>query len=88
MVSIITEREANVLSQLKTREKYGREIADESGGAISRAAVYVLLGRMRDKMFIEWREESAPKGESGPPRRIYRLTAYGAKVLTVHEFDR
>lgn len=85
MWSILTDREANVLTQLTSGEKYGLELVAGSGGLLRRNAVYVLLGRMEDKGFIEGREEATPKGESGPPRRVYRVTGHGARVLAVHE---
>jgi len=85
MFSILTEREANVLTQLTAGEKYGLELVAGSGGLLRRNAIYVLLGRMEDKGLIEGREEATPKGESGPPRRIYRVTGHGARVLAVHE---
>ena len=85
MLSILTEREANVLTQLTTGEKYGLELVAGSGGLLRRNAVYVLLGRMEEKGFIEGREEATPEGESGPPRRVYRATGHGARVLAVYE---
>ena len=81
MASLITAREANVLEQLAGREKYGLELVDESGGALTRNSVYVLLTRMKDKNFIVPHEVPTPRGESGPPRAVYRLTSLGEKVL-------
>lgn len=85
MFSFLTEREVNVLTQLAAGEKYGLELVAGSGGLLRRNAIYVLLGRMEDKGLIEGREEATPKGESGPPRRVYRVTGHGARVLIVHE---
>ena len=85
MFSILTEREANVLTQLIAGEKYGLELVAGSGGLLRRNAVYVLLGRMEDKGLIEGREEATPQGESGPPRRVYRVTGHGARVLAVYD---
>jgi DNA-binding PadR family transcriptional regulator len=85
MFSILTEREANVLTQLTAGEKYGLELVAGSGGLLRRNAVYVLLGRMEDKGLIEGREEATPKGESGPPRRVYHVTGHGARVLAVYD---
>jgi DNA-binding PadR family transcriptional regulator len=81
MASLITAHEANVLEQLARREKYGLELVNDSGGVLTKNSVYVLLTRMRDKNFITARKVSTPRGESGPPRGVYRLTALGKKVL-------
>ena len=79
-----TDRECNVLRQLITSEKYGLELVAGSEGLIRRNAVYVLLGRMEDKGLIEGREEATPQGESGPPRRVYKVTGHGRRCLAVH----
>jgi DNA-binding PadR family transcriptional regulator len=81
----LTEREANVIRQLIAREKYGRELVAGSEGLIRRNAVYVLLGRMEDKGLIEGREEATPEGESGPPRRVYKVTGLGERCLAAYE---
>lgn len=74
-----------MITQLIGREKYGRELVDDSEGVLSRNAIYVLLGRMEDKGLIEGREEATPAGASGPPRRVYRVTGHGQRVLAAHE---
>jgi hypothetical protein len=85
MFSILTEREVNVLTQLTAGEEYGLELVAGSGGLLRRNATYVLFGRMEDKGIIEGRQEVTPQGESGPPRRVYRIIGNGASVLAVHE---
>lgn len=77
----LSNNEYNVLNQLAVREKYGLELVAGSEGQLSRNAVYVLLGRMEDKGLVEGREAPAPAGQSGPPRRLYKLTGHGARVL-------
>jgi hypothetical protein len=81
----LTDKEVNVISQLISREKYGLELVAESDGMLSRNAIYVLLGRMEDKGLIEGREEATPAGESGPPRRVYKVTGHGQRALAAHE---
>lgn len=81
MPSLITAREANVLKQLDVREKYGLELVEESGGVLTKNTIYVLLTRMGGKNFIVAHEVPTPRGESGPPRSVYRLTALGKRVL-------
>lgn len=85
MFSMLTERQANVLAQLAQGERYGLELVAGSQGLLKRNAIYVLLGRMEDKGLIEGREEATPQGESGPPRRVYRITGQGSRVLHAHE---
>jgi DNA-binding PadR family transcriptional regulator len=76
-----TPREIAILDQLVERDKYGLELVASSTGAVTRTAVYVLLGRMAVKGLVEFvREEPAPPGETGPPRRIFRATAIGRQL--------
>jgi DNA-binding PadR family transcriptional regulator len=77
--------EENVISQLIGREKYGLELVAASDGVLKRNAIYVLLGRMEEKGLIEGREEAAPAGSSGPPRRVYRVTGHGQRVLLAYQ---
>ena len=81
----LSAKERNVIEQLIGREKYGLELVEGSVGVLKRNAIYVLLGRMEEKGLIEGREEAAPAGASGPPRRVYRVTGHGARVLAAHE---
>ena len=48
---------------------YGLQLVDRSDGALKRGTVYVTLGRME------------AKGGIGLPRRIYRPTALGQRML-------
>ncbi|MAQ14416.1 MAG: hypothetical protein CMN30_06430 [Sandaracinus sp.] len=59
----------------------GWALVEASAGAIKRGSVYVLLGRMVDKGFLESEVGERPAGQSGPPRRTYRLTALARRVL-------
>lgn len=80
----MTEREALVMSELVRGERYGLELVERSHGVLKRSGIYVLLGRMQDKGWIESREERAPSGESGPARRVYRPTNLGRAHLSAH----
>jgi DNA-binding PadR family transcriptional regulator len=62
-------------------EMFGLEIVERSNGAVKRGTVYVTLGRMQEKGYVESRTEPPPRGAIGLPRRLYRPTAYGAAVL-------
>jgi DNA-binding PadR family transcriptional regulator len=46
-----------------------------------RGTVYVTLGRMEEKGFLESRQEPLPPGAIGLPRRLYRPTGYALRVL-------
>ena len=81
----LTANERNVLEQLIQRRKYGLELVADSEGGLARNAIYVLLGRMEDKGLIDGQEEEPPKGESGPPRRVYKVTGHGRRAFAAHE---
>ena len=62
-------------------ELYGLQIVERSNGLVKRGTVYVTLGRMQEKGYVESRTEPPVPGAIGLPRRLYRPTAYGAAVL-------
>ena len=62
-------------------ELFGLQVVERSGGAVKRGTVYVTLGRMLEKGYVESRIEPPARGAIGLPRRLYRPTAYGAAVL-------
>jgi DNA-binding PadR family transcriptional regulator len=62
-------------------ELFGLQLVERSGGAVKRGTVYVTLGRMQDKRYVESRTEPASPGAIGLPRRLYRPTAYGVGVF-------
>lgn len=61
------------------KELYGLELVRESGKRLKRGTVYVTLGRLEDKGFVESRGETE-QSLSGTPRRLYRVTGYGQRV--------
>ena len=77
-----------MLEQLRDGEKYGLELVAASGGALKRGTVYVTLGRMERKGFVESRQGAQPAGAIGLPRRLYRATGYGLKVLEAYQLLR
>jgi DNA-binding PadR family transcriptional regulator len=81
----LSANELNVLRQLVVAEKYGIELVEGSNGQLSRASVYVLLGRMEDKNLIKGRKVDTPAGEQGPPRRIYKVTGLGERAVRAYE---
>ncbi len=62
-------------------ELYGLEIVRQSEGRVGAGTLYVTLNRMSEKGFVESRLEDAPPGAMGPPRRLYRATGYGLRVI-------
>jgi DNA-binding PadR family transcriptional regulator len=60
---------------------YGLLLVERSGGALKRGTVYVTLGRMEARGLVESAQEPLHPGSIGLPRRIYRPTALGERVL-------
>jgi DNA-binding PadR family transcriptional regulator len=60
---------------------FGLQLVEQSGGALKRGTVYVTLGRMEAKGFVESEQEPLPPGAIGLPRRIYRPTRLGERML-------
>ena len=60
---------------------FGLQLVEQSSGALKRGTVYVTLGRMQDKGYLESRQEALPEGAIGLPRRLYRPTGYALRVL-------
>src|SRR4030095_15207761 len=61
--------------------KYGLQLVEQSNGALKRGTVYVTLGRMEAKGLVESEQEPLPTGGIGLPRRIYRPTTLGERML-------
>jgi DNA-binding PadR family transcriptional regulator len=76
----LTRTEKLILETLATREMYGLQLVAASRGKLKRGTVYVLLGRMEEKGFVESAAEEKPQ-HSGLPRRLYRATGLGRRVL-------
>lgn len=60
---------------------YGLQLVEQSDGALKRGTVYVTLGRMEAKGLVESHQEPLPLGGIGLPRRVYRPTALGERML-------
>ena len=60
---------------------YGLQLVEQSGGALKRGTVYVTLGRMEAKGLVESEQEPLAPGAIGLPRRIYRPTSPGVRML-------
>jgi len=76
----LTPTERLILDLLSESEMYGLQLVAVSRGKLKRGSVYVLLGRMEEKGFVESRpEEKTP--HPGLPRRLYRVTRLGTRVM-------
>jgi DNA-binding PadR family transcriptional regulator len=76
----LSAAERLILDLIAGDEMFGLQLVEQSNGALKRGTVYVTLGRMQDKGYVEsWTEKQAP-GAIGLPRRLYRPTAYGLRV--------
>ena len=83
----VSKTERLILEQLVNHPpgKYGLEIVNDSGGAVRRGSVYVLLERLEERGLIKCeRNENTPK-QGGLPRPIYSATGLGGKVLAAYE---
>jgi DNA-binding PadR family transcriptional regulator len=77
-----TPTELKVMMILRDAPKglYGLQIVEHG---ISRGSVYVLLSRLENKGFIEVDRSPPRAGYPGLPRPHYKLSAVGAKVMTM-----
>ena len=71
IVELLTEHE----------ELFGLQMVELTGGRLKRGTVYVTLGRMQEKGYLESRQEPLPPGAIGLPRRLYRPTALALRAL-------
>ena len=62
-------------------ELFGLRMVELSTGRLKRGTVYVTLGRMQDKGYLESRQEPLPLGAIGLPRRLYRPTGFALRAL-------
>ena len=62
-------------------ELFGLRMVQLSGGRLKRGTVYVTLGRMHEKGYLESRQEPLPEGAIGLPRRLYRPTGLAMRIL-------
>ena len=78
-------KERLILDMLsRSGQMFGLQLVDESAGVLKRGTVYVTLGRMEAKGLVASEPEPPQPGAIGLPRRFYRLTALGERVLRAH----
>lgn len=79
----LSKKEAVILHLLVNEgDMYGLEMIRASN-ELKRGTVYVTLGRMAEKGYVESRLEDAPEG--GVARRVYRATGCGRRVFRFWE---
>ena len=81
----LSSKERIVLELLAARKgrMYGLELVAQSGSRLKRGTVYVTLGRMQKKGLIQSEPEKFADDSGLVPRRMYRATPYGLRVLRV-----
>ena len=77
----LSRTEGLILELLSGGETFGLELVQKSGGKLKRGTAYVTLARMEDKGYLESRTEPLAPGAIGLPRRLYRPTPFGLRVL-------
>jgi len=79
---MLSAKESLILELLVEHgERYGLQLVAASKRQLKRGTVYVTLGRMEEKGYLSSRLEDAPTDVGGMPRRLYRPTALGRRVL-------
>jgi len=79
---VLPQKEQLILGLLVSEgPMYGLQLVERSDGALKRGTVYVTLGRMEVKGLVQSEQEVRPSGAIGLPRRIYRPTALGKRIL-------
>lgn len=61
--------------------QYGLQLVEASSGALKRGTVYVTLSRMEAKGLVESQPEPLAPGAIGLPRRLYKPTALGERLM-------
>jgi DNA-binding PadR family transcriptional regulator len=80
----LSSKEKVILELLVARGRmYGLQMVSDSRGKLKRGTVYVTLGRMEEKGLIESEPEKLSDDSGLVPRRMYRVTPFGVRVLEV-----
>jgi len=66
----ISATESLVMDLLLGGERFGLELVEQSGGALKRGSVYVILSRMEAKGFVTSRLDDRPQPPAGPTSRV------------------
>lgn len=74
-----------MLELLQDGEQYGLKIVRLSNGRLKRGTVYTTLNRMQHKGYVQSRSEQKPAHVPGIPRRLFRATPHGLRLLGAHQ---
>lgn len=78
----LSDTERLIIELLTSHEElFGLQMVELSEGRLKRGTVYVTLGRMHEKGYLESRQEPLPPGAIGLPRRLYRPTGFALRAL-------
>lgn len=78
----LSEKERLVLELLTSEgPMFGLHMVAASRGTLKRGTIYVTLSRMQAKGYVQSEQEPSPPGAIGLPRRIYRPTPLGERLL-------
>ncbi len=78
----LSSKEKVILELLAAKGRmYGLQLVSGSDGRLKRGTVYVTLGRMEQKGLVESEPEKLSDDSGLVPRRMYRATAFGVRVL-------
>ena len=62
-------------------QMYGLQLVAQAKGRLKRGTVYVTLGRMQQKGLVDADAEKLSDDSGLVPRRMYRATSFGLRVL-------
>ncbi len=80
----LSAKESLILQLLSDHdERYGLQLVAASKRRLKRGTVYVTLGRMEEKGYLTSRQADPPPEAGGMPRRLYKATSLGRRVLAV-----
>jgi len=65
-------------------ELTGAELLDLDD-SLPRGTIYTTLRRLQDDKLVTSRQE-VDKGQPGPPRRLYKITAFGMRAAKLGEY--
>ena len=76
-------RKERAILELLTSEgpSFGLQLVRLSRGQLKLGTVYATLARMEAKGYVESEREPLPPGAIGLPRRVFRVTRLGVRVL-------
>ena len=81
-IPTLSSKETLILELLvRHKELYGLQLVAASKRRLKRGTIYVTLARMETKGYVTSRAEDPPPDAGGLPRRMYRPTALGRRVL-------